>query len=62
MADKKKNNYNNKKNDNKKIKEKKKTYGNPVNTVWGKIIIFVLAFAMCFGGLFGLIMAIINNL
>ncbi len=62
MANKKKNNYNIKKNDTEKIKEKKNSYGNPVNTLWGRIIIFVLAFAMCFGGLFGLIMAIINNL
>ncbi len=35
--------------------KKNKTYGNPVNTIWGKIIIFILAFAMCFGGLFTLI-------
>lgn len=62
MANKKYNNYNSKKNDTKNKKEKKSTYGNPVNTVWGKIIIFVLAFVMCFGGLFALIMAIINNL
>lgn len=60
MSNKKKNNYQVKKQDNKKNKET--TLVNPVKTVWGKILIFILAFAMCFGGLFTLIYLIITTM
>lgn len=43
-------------------KEKKeKTFKNPANSIWGRIIIGILALAMCFGGLITLIYLIIQN-
>ncbi len=50
------------KNSNKKNVEKKdkeKAYKNPATTGWGKVLIFVLAALMLFGGLTALIITLI---
>lgn len=44
-----------------KKEENKKTYKNPISSIWGKILIVVLSLAMVGGILFGLISAIISN-
>ncbi len=50
------------KNSNKKDvekKEKEKVYRNPATTRWGKILIFILAALMLFGGLTALIITLV---
>lgn len=55
---------------NKKYKEKNDTkngnkavtFKNPATKLWGKIIITILALAMCLGGLLSLIFLIVNNI
>ncbi|MGM9968989.1 MAG: hypothetical protein ACI35S_01165 [Anaeroplasma sp.] len=56
-----KNNKNSKKNT-KDDKKKNKAYKNPATTLWGKIIILILALAMCLSGLISLIYLIIQNI
>ena len=50
-------------NKNKVVKEEKKKekYVNPGSTTWGKVIIFILALAMCLGGLASVIYLIVQN-
>ena len=50
-----KNNKNNNYNKNKKNDKAPKPYKNPANTLWGKIIICILALAMALSGLITLI-------
>lgn len=57
-----KNNKNYKDKNNKKNKDKEVTFKNPATRPWGKIIITVLALAMCLGGLLSLIFLIVNNI
>ena len=40
---------------------KEKKYVNPGSTKWGKVIIFILAIAMCLGGLASVIYLIVQN-
>lgn len=42
-------------------KAKEKTFRNPANSIWGKVIIAILALAMCFGGLITLIYLMITK-
>ncbi len=53
------NNYNKK---NKQKKEKEKKFVNPASRLWGKILITILALAMCLGGLASLIYLIIQSI
>lgn len=54
------NNYNKSKKN--KPQTKQKVYQNPANRPWGKIIIAILAIAMCLGGLASLIYLIVQSI
>lgn len=54
------NNYNKSKKN--KQQPKQKVYQNPANRAWGKIIIAILAVAMCLGGLASLIYLIVQSI
>lgn len=54
------NNYNKSKKN--KPQAKQKVYQNPANRPWGKIIIAILAIAMCLGGLASLIYLIVQSI
>ena len=54
-----KNNKYIKNSNNNDARKKEKTYRNPANSRWGKIIIFTLAALMLFGGLTALIITMI---
>lgn len=47
--------------DKKKNKEVSKSYGNPIKSVWGKIIIIIISVAMVAGILASLIYLLIKN-
>lgn len=42
-------------------KQEKSTYRNPIKSIWGKVIIWILCFAMVATIIFGLISLIVKN-
>ncbi len=57
-----KNNNYNKNKKNKQTKPQEKKFVNPASRAWGKIIIAILAIAMCLGGLASLIYLIVQSI
>lgn len=57
-----KNNKNYKEKNDTKNGSKTVPFKNPATRPWGKIIITILALAMCLGGLLSLVFLIVNNI